>query len=42
MDIYEMAHSNNDAARLLSELNTLHRREVGFDVWQSLAARLSG
>ncbi len=28
LDIYEMAHSNNDAAQLLSELNALHSREV--------------
>ena len=28
LDIHEMAHSNNDAAQLLSQLNALHSREV--------------
>lgn len=28
LDVCEMAGSNNDAARLFSELNLLHSREV--------------
>ena len=28
LDIYEIAHSKSDAARLLSEIDALHSREV--------------
>ncbi len=46
LDIYEMAHSNNDAAQLLSELNTLHSREVAaplchhYALWKTLRTSL--
>lgn len=41
LDIYEMARSKSDAARLLDELYALHSREVGWPLrFQLLAAHI--